>query len=303
MGPSALNALGLRGYTDCMTKNSLLAVTVLVAASAASAQVVVKEDESALAKARKAEVEGVGTAQAVTQTLYASGSPTAVFVDPKSIEAMPDGFKPEDVETADVTYRMEGRSKKITAVRGSELNRGEAVSWSGVSSEDGTWLQVESRGLAGWVKASDLSGPSWTNWQPALATAFKTRPAAADGRRQAFVEEASSHLGKPYVWGGRSPSTGFDCSGLVQYSMDVVWPGNKVPRVSRDQQAAGRPVASAADLKTGDLVFTGSPVKHVMIFIEDGELVEAMGRKWGVRRSELAGRIGGKPHSFATFFE
>lgn len=287
-----------------MTKNSTFfaAVAVAVCASAASAQVVA-EDASALAKARKGEVEGVGAARPVTQTLYASGLPSAVFVDPKDIESMPSGFKPEDLETADVTYRMEGVSKKITAVRGSELNRGEAVSWAGVSSEDGKWLQVESRGLAGWVKASDLSGPTWTNWQPELATAFKARPAEESGRRKAFVEEASSHLGKPYVWGGRSPSTGFDCSGLVQYSMDVVWPGNKVPRVSRDQQAAGKPVASAAELRTGDLVFTGSPVKHVMIFIEDGELVEAMGRKYGVRRSELAARIGGKPHSFATYFE
>lgn len=286
-----------------MTKNTALAAAVLsfAAAAAVSAQVV-KEDDSALAKARKTAVEDIGSARPVTQTLYASGSPSAVFVDPKAIESMPPGFKPEDLETAEVTYRMEGNSKKITTVRGSELNRGESVSWSGVSSEDGKWLQVESRGLAGWVKAEDLSGPGWTSWKPELATAFKTRPAAKDGRRQAFVEEAASHIGKPYVWGARSPKTGFDCSGLVQYSMDVIWPGNNVPRVSRDQQAAGKPVASAADLKTGDLVFTGSPVKHVMIFMEDGELVEAMGRKYGVRRSELASRIGGKPHSFATYF-
>lgn len=285
-----------------MTKNTALAAAVLSLAAASVAAQVVKEDDSALAKARKTAVEDIGSARPVTQTLYASGSPSAVFVNPKDIESMPTGFKAEDLETAEVTYRMEGNSKKIATVRGSELNRGESVSWSGVSSEDGKWLQVESRGLAGWVKAEDLSGPGWTSWKPELATAFKSRPAAESGRRKAFVEEASSHLGKPYVWGGRSPSTGFDCSGLVQYSMDVVWPGNKVPRVSRDQQAAGKPVANAADLRTGDLVFTGSPVKHVMIFIEDGELVEAMGRKYGVRRSELAGRIGGKPHSFATYF-
>ncbi|TBR21221.1 peptidoglycan endopeptidase [bacterium] len=285
-----------------MTKNASLAAAALALCAAAASAQVVKEDDSALAKARKAEVEGVGAAQPLTQTLYASGSPSAVFVDPRAIESMPSGYKPEDLETAEVTYRMEGRSKKITAVRGSELNRGEAVSWSGVKSEDGKWLQVESRGLAGWVKADELSGPGWSSWQPELATAFKTRPAAKDGRRKAFVEEAASHIGAPYVWGARSPKTGFDCSGLVQYSMDVVWPGNNVPRVSRDQQAAGKPVTNEADLKTGDLVFTGSPVHHVMIFMEDGEVVEAMGRKYGVRRSELAARIGGKPHSFATYF-
>lgn len=284
-----------------MTKNTALAAAVLSLAAASVCAQVVKEDDSALAKARKTEVEDISSARPVTQTLYASGSPSAVFVDPKAIESMPSGYKPEDLETAEVTYRMEGASKKVTAVKGSELNRGEAVSWAGVSSEDGKWLQVESRGLAGWVKAEDLSGPGWTSWKPELATAFKTRPAAKDGRRKAFVEEAASHIGAPYVWGARSPKTGFDCSGLVQYSMDVIWPGNNVPRVSRDQQAAGKPV-SEAELKTGDLVFTGNPVHHVMIFMEDGEVVEAMGRKYGVRRSELAARIGGKPHSFATYF-
>lgn len=280
-----------------MTKLSLTLLAVL--AAGASAQ----EEETALSKAKKAEVEGVGSAQTLSQTLYAASGTAEVYVDPRAVEAMPDGYEPEDMPVADIVYRMAGRSRKITAVRGSELNRGEAVSWSGVKSEDGKWLQVETRGLHGWVKADELSGPGWASWKPELATAFAARPAPKDGRRRAFVDEANSHVGKPYVWGGRSPSTGFDCSGLVQYAMDVVWPGNRVPRVSRDQQSAGRPVASAAELKTGDLVFTGDPVKHVMIFIEDGELVEAMGRKWGVRRSELAGRIGGKPHSFATFFE
>lgn len=283
-----------------MKQNTL--ALLFVGAVAVSAHAAPNED-SPLAKARKTEVEEIGMAQAVTQTLYASGSPSAVFVDPKAIEAMPEGYKPEDIETARVSYRMEGRSKEITTVRGSELNRGEAVSWAGVRSEDGKWLQIETRGLAGWVKAEDLSGPGWEGWKPELATAFQSRPAAKDGRRSAFVAEASSHLGEPYVWGGRSPKTGFDCSGLVQYSMDVIWPGNSVPRVSREQQGGAKPVASEAELKTGDLVFTGDPVHHVMIFVEDGELVEAMGRKWGVRRSELAARIGGKPHSFGTYFQ
>lgn len=281
-------------------KHAPALVAALLFAVSASARA--QEAESPLARARKAEVVPVGSAQTIAQTLYASRTPAMVFVNPKDVEAMPDGYKPEDLEHADLTYRMENASRKITVVKGSELNRGEAVSWSGVTTEDGKWYQVETRGLAGWVRAEDLSAPGWTGWKPELAAAFATKPAPADGRRQAFVKEAASHLGDNYVWGGRAPG-GFDCSGLVQYSMDVIWPGNRVPRVSRDQQSAAKPVASAAELKTGDLVFTGDPVKHVMIFVEDGELVEAMGRKWGVRRSELNGRISGKPHFFGSFFQ
>lgn len=99
--------------------------------------------------------------------------------------------------------------------------------------------------------------------------------AATDLGEQA-VASAKRHLGVPYQWGGTDPATGFDCSGLVQHVFREH--GIELPRVSRDQARAGTPVASIADARPGDLVFFGSPVDHVAMYVGDGKILHARGR-------------------------
>src|SRR5947209_7152168 len=59
---------------------------------------------------------------------------------------------------------------------------------------------------------------------------------------QSVVDDASRYLGVPYVWGGTDPSTGLDCSGLVQRTYGDL--GVSLPRVAADQAKMGTPVAS-----------------------------------------------------------
>jgi cell wall-associated NlpC family hydrolase len=85
---------------------------------------------------------------------------------------------------------------------------------------------------------------------------------------------ASKMVGKPYLYGGSTPS-GFDCSGLVQYSYQRA--GVSVPRTTRSQLKAGIPVSPQA-LREGDLVFfdqEGRKYSHVGIYIGDGRFVHA----------------------------
>ena len=77
----------------------------------------------------------------------------------------------------------------------------------------------------------------------------------------------------PYVWGGTNPATGLDCSGLTQLVYKQV--GVDLPRVSGEQAKAGRPVASMADARPGDLLAFGSPAHHVAIYVGDGKMIEA----------------------------
>jgi cell wall-associated NlpC family hydrolase len=82
---------------------------------------------------------------------------------------------------------------------------------------------------------------------------------------------AFSELGKAYVWGGTGPDT-FDCSGLTQYSWNAA--GVSIPRVAIDQYSYTLPVP-LSDLRPGDLVFFGTDVHHVGMYIGAGLMINA----------------------------
>ena len=91
-----------------------------------------------------------------------------------------------------------------------------------------------------------------------------------------IAEQALLAVGTPYRRGGSSPQTGFDCSGLVTHVFKEAW-GLKLPRSTREQRWAGKPVR-LAHLREGDLVFyntRGRPYSHVGIYIGDGRFVHA----------------------------
>jgi cell wall-associated NlpC family hydrolase len=90
------------------------------------------------------------------------------------------------------------------------------------------------------------------------------------------VADAEQYLGVPYQWGGTSPTTGFDCSGLVQHVYGDL--GISLPRTSQEQATVGTPVDSVADAQPGDLVFfepSASGPGHVGIYIGNGQMIDA----------------------------
>lgn len=82
---------------------------------------------------------------------------------------------------------------------------------------------------------------------------------------------ALRYLGVPYRWGGASPDTGFDCSGLVMYVYAQL--GIQLPHQAAAQYAYGTPV-SRSQLLPGDLVFYDD-LSHVAIYIGNGQVVHA----------------------------
>ena len=87
------------------------------------------------------------------------------------------------------------------------------------------------------------------------------------GRRRA------KYLGVPYQWGGTDPTTGLDCSGLVQRVYADL--GVTLPAPRRRPGPQGVPVASLADAQPGDLVTFGTPAEHIGIYIGDGKMIDA----------------------------
>lgn len=92
----------------------------------------------------------------------------------------------------------------------------------------------------------------------------------------AMVSEALNYLGIRYRFGGSTPDTGFDCSGLVAYSAERSL-GLKLPRNAAEIAQQGVSVAKN-ELKAGDLVFfntMGRRYSHVGIYLGDDRFVHS----------------------------
>jgi cell wall-associated NlpC family hydrolase len=88
----------------------------------------------------------------------------------------------------------------------------------------------------------------------------------------AAIAAARSVLGVRYTWGGASPSTGFDCSGLVMWAWQHG--GRSLPHSSAAQYSSTQHISMSA-LQPGDLVFYGSPIHHVALYIGGGQIIHA----------------------------
>jgi len=103
----------------------------------------------------------------------------------------------------------------------------------------------------------------------------------------AVVREAMQYLGVPYLYGGAAPQTGFDCSGLVMYVYARF--GVNLPHFAAYQADLGVPVPFD-QLEPADLVFFGSPIHHVGMYVGNGRFIEAPHTGDVVKISVLTGR-------------
>jgi cell wall-associated NlpC family hydrolase len=121
---------------------------------------------------------------------------------------------------------------------------------------------------------------------PEAAVAATTSPARAEAARppatpsvsapraiaQLAVDAALSQVGVPYVFGGNSPGSGFDCSGLMQWAWAQA--GRSIPRPADYQRDALQPI-SLEELQPGDIIFYGEPVSHDAMYIGGDMIVNA----------------------------
>ena len=104
--------------------------------------------------------------------------------------------------------------------------------------------------------------------------------ALGDGSFAALITEAEKYIGMPYVWGGSTPATGFDCSGYVcwVYSQAGV---AYLPRTTAQGIFNRCAVISRDEAQPGDLIFfsgtyaSGSTVTHLGIYVGNGQMLHA----------------------------
>ena len=115
--------------------------------------------------------------------------------------------------------------------------------------------------------------PAEPELRPQLGSTHQPRPR---GQHSEALLQTLLSLGIDYRPGGRSPVSGFDCSGLVAHVFHQAY-GIKLPHNARGQSEAGVPVG-LAELAPGDLVFYDTldrPYSHVGIYLGDGRFVHA----------------------------
>lgn len=156
-----------------------------------------------------------------------------------------------------------------------ELYYGNAVTITGKS---GDWTAVTYNGRSGFVYSSYVKEGEYS---------YSSSGGSATGRE--IADFALKFVGYNYCWGGKDPSTGFDCSGLMYYVYSQF--GYTLNRVASDQARNGVHV-DPSDLQPGDLLCfysSGSYIGHVGMYIGNNQFVHASTSTTGVIISELSG--------------
>ena len=193
---------------------------------------------------------------------------------------------------ADVTISDLSGTRYVTA---STLNVRD--SWSTGSTKVGTLsygdkVTVTGKCSNGWVRiqyeghVAYVSGKYLTDQQPSGGSTPVEPTPGGSGAASEIASYVMSFVGYSYVYGGASPSTGFDCSGLMYYCLSQY--GYSMNRVADDQMKQGTAV-SRDQLAVGDLVFFGynGYANHVGMYIGNDIFVHASSPTTGVRTNSL----------------
>ena len=102
--------------------------------------------------------------------------------------------------------------------------------------------------------------------------------ALTDEKFRRMIEEAEKYLGYPYVWGGSSPSTSFDCSGFVSWVINHSGNGWNVGRSTANGLMGYCDIIRKSEAKPGDLIFfqgtyNTSGASHVGIYVGNGMMI------------------------------
>ena len=164
-----------------------------------------------------------------------------------------------------------------TSTKVGTLTRNQSVTVTGSCSNG--WYRIKFEGHTAYVSGKYLS-------DEAGASSSSGSTSSGSGTATDIANFAMSFVGYSYVWGGMSPSTGFDCSGLMYYVLTQY--GYSMKRVANDQMTQGTAI-SRDNLQVGDLVFFGygSYANHVGMYIGNGNFVHASTPSTGVRVNSL----------------
>lgn len=121
-----------------------------------------------------------------------------------------------------------------------------------------------------------------------LATNTDAPRFSIEARRDSVVQFAREQIGRRYVFGGTSPTRGFDCSGFTQYLGRAF--GVNLPRTAAQQARVGQEIPRDRNLlRPGDLLTfgRGNRVTHIGVYVGNGRYVHASSGRGQITESNL----------------
>ncbi len=151
-----------------------------------------------------------------------------------------------------------------------------AISQMGISDDEREYYQVL---MSTYGNRPDIFGDGYYNAYYVEGDSYQVPgEALTDERFARMLAEAEKYLGYPYVWGGSSPSTSFDCSGFVSWVINHCGNGWSVGRQTANGLKNLCTTVSPAEAQPGDLIFfqgtyNTSGASHVGIYVGNGMMI------------------------------
>ncbi|WP_422115579.1 peptidoglycan-binding protein [Brachybacterium sp. UNK5269] len=256
---------------------------------------------------------GGATASAVRSLQSAAGIGVDGVVGPKTWNALSGGTRiggstPAPAaggtsSSAKPTLRQGDRGAAVRTLQSKLNQRGASVTVDGVFG-GGTKTAVRALQSAAGLGVDGVVGPkTWSALDGKVRIPGSTpsrgedRPSSGTSvNGSAVVSAARSQIGIRYTWGGSSPKTGMDCSGLVYYAYNQA--GTDMPRKTAKGYTFGGRIISQSEAKPGDLVaFTGNDYGHMGIYSGNGKIIDASSSRGRVMERS----IWNAPHVFVTY--
>lgn len=225
-----------------------------------------EQQEAEIAELEQTQVEYQAAAENF-QNMIASKQSSLEGFDEKLKQAQELAAQYQDTISAQSTIiaNEEAReeAERVAAQQAAAQQNNNSNNNSGGSSSNGN----NSGGGSGSTGGSSSTGGSGESLNPP----YSTNISGSD-----VVAYAMTFVGNPYVWGGKDPNTGADCSGFTSYVYAHF--GINIPSYSYSQRSVGKEV-SYENAQPGDLICYAG---HVAIYMGNGKIVHAKGTAYGI---------------------
>ena len=183
-------------------------------------------------------------------------------------------------EVVETRYRTETKTRTVTYT---DPETGESYDEEEEYEEEVPYdyyilnVTLDNKGLANILLSAGLTDDQMMRYGLLMQT-LGNKPEIFDERFRRMITEAEKYLGYPYVWGGSSPSTSFDCSGFVSWVINHCGNGWNFGRLTAEGLRQVCAIIPRSEAKPGDLIFfqgtyntTGA--SHVAIYVGNNMMI------------------------------